>query len=313
MQLYKSRGFGEFFQDTFSFIRQNGGHLYKNFFIVNGIFILILMVLMYFFSKFYTDVVFGGLVNNNPNALDNYLNDNIGVMTLFFFLFIVLGLISAAVSYSYIPIYLKLYAKNNDKTFNASDIINEYKANIGKILVFIIFAIIVAIPIFIVAGITSLILAITFIGILLIPLVIGAVSLLYQGTLMEYIEHKKSIWTSFGYSWQLMGSKFWAAIGSAGLFFLMSYIAQNVIALIPYFFFIVDMLTSIETNTNPDPQEIGKSLSLIMIVIFMLTYFVSTVLGIIVQANQGIVFYSLKEEQENINTKSDIDLIGTSE
>ena len=45
MQLYKSRGFGEYFQDTFAFLKQNGKHLFKHFFIINGIFLLILMVI----------------------------------------------------------------------------------------------------------------------------------------------------------------------------------------------------------------------------------------------------------------------------
>ncbi len=313
MQLYKSRSFGEFFQDTFAFIKQNGGHLYKNFFIINGIFILILMVIGYFFSKFYTDIVFGGIINENPNAMENYINENFGVFVLFFIVFVVVGLISMVISYSYVPIYLKLYAKNNGKSFNASGIIGEYKSNIGRIFIYLICAIVMVIPITIVAGIVSFILTITLIGILLLPLVIGAVSLFYQGTLMEYIEHKKGIWNCFGYSWNLMGTKFWAAIGSVGLFFLMSYIAQNVIALIPYFAFIIDMLASIEPGKTVDPQEFSKSMSVIMIVMFVLTYFVSMVLNIIVQVNQGIVFYSLKEDQENINTKSDIDLIGSSE
>ena len=313
MQLYKSRSFGEYFQDTFSFIRQNGGHLYKNFFIVNGIFILILMVLGYFFSKFYTDVVFGGIINNNPNAIENYMNENLGVFILFAILFVSVGLISMVISYSYVPIYLKLYAKNGNKDFNASDIIHQYKISIGKILIFLVCGIVMAIPILIVAGIVSFVLMITIVGFLLLPLVIGGISLFYQGTLMEYIEAKKGIWNSFGYSWNLMGSKFWAAIGSVGLFFLMSYIAQNVISLIPYFAFMIDMLAGVESGSTVDPQEIGKSMTVIMLVIFVLTYFVGMLLNIIVQVNQGIVFYSLKEDIENINTKSDIDLIGTSE
>jgi hypothetical protein len=50
-----------------------------------------------------------------------------------------------------------------------------------------------------------------------------------------------------------------------------------------------------------------------MVAIFLLTFLVSSILNVIVQINQGVVFYSLKEDNENINTKSDIDLIGSSE
>jgi hypothetical protein len=271
------------------------------------------MVLGYFFSNFYTEVVFGGLTNNNPNAIEDYLNQNASIVVVFVLLFVTIGLVSAIISYAFVPIYLKLYAKNEGKNFTASDIINEYKANIGNIFIYLICAILVVIPLMILAGVISFILAITMIGIILLPVVIGAVSLYYQGTLMEYIENEKSVWESFGYSWTVMSSKFWPAIGSVGLFFLMIYIVQNIVVMIPYFVFIVDMMTDINSGTAATSQEISKSASVMMIIIFVLSYLVGLVLNLIVQVNQGIVFYSLKEDIENINTKSDIDLIGSGE
>nr|WP_321231297.1 hypothetical protein [uncultured Psychroserpens sp.] len=313
MQLYKSRGFGEYFQDTFAFLKQNGKHLFKHFFIINGIFLLILIVIGYFFSKFYTEVLFGGLINGNTSALDEYMNQNSGVFILLLFVFIIVGLIATVISYSYVPIYLKLYTQYDGKNFTATDIINTYKANIGKIFIFLLCGIVVAIPVTISAGILIFVLTITIIGILGWPLVIGAVSLFYQGTLMEYLDGKRGIWDSFGYSWQMMSSKFWAAIGCVGLFYLMSYIAQNVIALIPYIFGMVNLFTDIDTNLGPEPMAIQKTMTVMMLAIFMLTFLVSSILNVILQLNQGVVYYSLKEDNENINTKSDIDLIGSGE
>lgn len=314
MQLYKSRGFGEYFQDTFAFLKKNGRHFYKHFFIINGIFLLILMVMGYFFSKFYTDFLFGGIIGSNgSNGIDEYINQNAGLFFIMLFLFLTVGLIAGIISYAYVPIYLKLYAKNGNTNFTATDIINTYKANIGKIFLFLLCGIIVAIPTVIFVGLLMFILTITIIGILLLPLVIGGVSLFYQGTLMEYLNNKNGIWESFGYTWTLMSSKFWAAIGSVGIFYLMSYVAQQVISLIPYIFGMVNLFTEIESGVNPNPEEIGKMITIIMLVMFLLTFLVSTFLNLIVQLNQGIVFYSLKEENENINTKSDIDLIGSGE
>ncbi|WP_047547241.1 hypothetical protein [Psychroserpens sp. Hel_I_66] len=313
MQLYKSRGFGEYFQDTFAFLKHNGKHLFKHFFIINGIFLLILVVIGYFFSKFYTQVLFGGLLTGNGSAIDDYMNENLGVFILLVIIFVVVGLIAAVISYSFMPIYLKLFNENDGKNFNATDIINEYKANIGKIFIFLLCGIIIGIPVILVVGILMFILTITIIGLLALPLVIGAVSLFYQGTLMEYLNNKKQIWESFGYAWQMISSKFWAAIGCVGLFYLMSYIAQNVVALIPYIFGMVNLFTEIETNTAPEPMAIQKTMTVMMLAIFLLTFLVSSILNVIVQLNQGVVYYSLKEDNENINTKSDIDLIGSGE
>ncbi|MFT5847981.1 MAG: hypothetical protein ACJARX_001526 [Psychroserpens sp.] len=313
MQLYKSRGFGEYFQDTFAFLKQNGKHLFKHFFIINGIFLMILMAIGYFFSKFYTETLLGGLISGNNSGLEEYMNQNSGVFVLLVLIFIVVGLISAIVSYSFVPIYLKLYNKNSSKNFTATDIIHVYKANIGKIIIFLLCAIIVTIPLIIGVGLLLFVLAITIIGIFAMPLVIGAVSLFYQGTLMEYLDEKRGIWDSFGYSWKMISSKFWAAIACVGIFYLISYIAQNVIALIPYIFGMVNIFTDLETNTTPEPMAIQKTMTVMMLAIFLLTFLVSSILNVVLQLNQGIVYYSLKEDNENINTKSDIDLIGSGE
>lgn len=314
MQLYKSRGFGEYFQDTFSFLKHHGKHFYKHFFVINGIFLLILMVMVYFFSKFYTDFIFGGIVSGNgSNAFDEYINQNAGLFFVLLFLFLTVGLVAGIITYAYVPIYLKLYANNNTNDFTATDIINTYKANIGKIFFYLLCGIVIAIPTFLLVGLLTFVLTITLIGILALPLVIGAVSLFYQGSLMEYLNGKNGAWESFGYAWKLMSSKFWASIGCVGLFYLMSYVAQQVVALIPYIFSMVNLFTEIESGVSPNPQDIGKTLTITMVAIFLLTFLVSTFLNLIVQLNQGIVFYSLKEENENINTKSDIDLIGSGE
>ena len=311
MQLYKPRGFGEYFQDTFAFLRRHGKHFYQQFFIINGIFLLILIVIGYFFSQFYKDMLFSGFVGNNGgNAYEEYINQNAVLFLILLSVFTIVGLISAIISYAYVPIYLKLYAQKNNINFSATDIINTYKANIGKIFLFLICGIVVAIPTLIISGLLIFLLSITIIGILLFPFVIGGVSLFYQGTLMEYLHGKNRVWDSFGYTWKLMSSKFWASIGSVGLFYLMGYVALQVVSLIPYFLGIINLMTDMENGINPDPQDVGKTFLIIMLIIFFLTFILGTFLILIIQLNQGIVFYSLKEDNENIHTKSDIDLIG---
>jgi hypothetical protein len=315
MQLYKSRDFSGFFQDTFAFLTENGKHFFKHFIIINGAFVLVLMALAYFFAKFYTDILFGGILNQGDSAavIDSYMNNNFGQMVLLVLLFIVVALVAGIISYAYTPFYLKLHNEKGPSNFNTATIINLYKANLGKLFIFLVCAILVAIPLFFVMGIISFVLMITIIGIIALPLVIGAVSLYYNMTLFEYIENKKGIWESFGYSWDLMSSKFWAAVGSVGLFYLMSYVIQNVIAIIPYVFGMASIFSTFENGVNNDQSQVGGSFMVIMLIVFLLTFLVSSFLGLIVQLNQGIVFYSLKEDNENITTKSDIDEIGSGE
>lgn len=313
MQLYKSRGFSDFFQDTFAFLKQNGKHFFKHYFIINGIFLLILMVIGYFFTKFYTEFIFGGILqNNSATVLDDYMNDNAGLFVILVIVFIIIALIAGIISFAYTPIYLKLYLEKEGCHFETKDIINVYKKTIGKLITYLLCSLLIAIPLVTVFMIGFFVLAITIVGILAIPLLVGAFMLFYNMSLMEYIENKKDIWESYGYSWTLLKSKFWPAVGSVGLFYLMSYIIQNVITIIPYIFGMASLFTTID-QSNPSQEDMGSTMMVIMLVVFFITFIVSAILSSIVQLNQGIVFYSLKEENENINTKSIIDQIGSGE
>ena len=186
MQLYKSRGFSDFFQDTFTFLKQEGKHFFKHYFIINGAFLLILVVLGYFFTKFYTDFIFGGLLEGKSTTLvDEYINENLGLFVLMALVFIVVALIAGMVSYAYPAIYLKLYSNHEGSHFDTSHLINNYKTNLSKLIIYILCSILIAVPLFIGFVIGAFALVITIIGILAIPLLIGAFMLFYSMTLME--------------------------------------------------------------------------------------------------------------------------------
>lgn len=312
MQLYKSRGFGEFFQDTFAFIRQNGGHFFKQYFVINGLFIIILMILSHYFTKFYSDLLFSSIITENTSSFETFMNENFGLFIILCIVFIVFGLVASTISYGFVPIYLNLYTENGAKNFHTQELIAAYKKHIGQLFTFVFCSILIAIPILIFAGLLTFVLAITIIGLLVLPLVVGMISLFYQGSLMEYLQQKRGIWDSFGYNWKLMSSKFWASVGCVGLFFLISYIVQYVIALIPSLSLFMDVITDSQSGVF-EPYEPDPFSSALSMIYFIITFLITSVLNAIVQINQGVIYYSLKEDNENINTKSDIDLIGTSE
>ena len=312
MQLYRSRDFSAYFQDTFSFVKQNGGHFFKHFFIVNGVFLLILMVLGYFFMKFYTEIIFGGVLQNNPNVFDGFMNSNSGLFLFLLILFIISSIVFGVFIYAYPVFYLKLYNSKGGKKFGTAELITAYKNNLSRLIVYIFASILIGIPLTMVAAVLVFALFITLIGIILVPFAIAVFSLFYIMALMEYMEGERSIWDSYSYSWKLLSSKFIASVGSVGIFYLMSYLVQNVITLIAYIFGMVRMFTTVEDG-NPNPEDFSGTMSIIMIITFMAGFLLGSILNSIVVLNQGIIYYSLKEDNESINTKSIIDQIGSGE
>ncbi len=317
MQLHQTRGFNDFFQDTFAFIKQNGKHYFKHYFIINGFFLVLLATISYLFFSFFSSVIFnplalGGIGNNTVNPLDDFMNENLGLFVLFLIAFFVIALLAGIINYAYTPIYLKLYNENNGVNFSTKEIVNSYKANIGKLVVFVLLGLLIGFPLIIAAGLVSLILMITIVGILLLPLVLGLLTLIYNSTLLEYLHNKRDFWASMGYTWNLITSKFWATVGCVGIFFLISYIIQFIIQITSSIFMTARTLT-VSENGSTNPFDMPTSVIIVMALMFILQFLASILMNSVIQVNQGIIYFSLKEEKENINTKSAIDQIGSGE
>src|SRR5690606_36883954 len=123
-------------------------------------------------------------------------NENLGLFILLFILFLIVGLVAVVISYAFVPIYLNLYNKTNGTNFSTQEIVNEYRANIGIIFIFLLRGFLLTIPMLVGTMISLFLLVITIVGILATPLVIAFVSLFYNMTLMVYIENKRNIWDS---------------------------------------------------------------------------------------------------------------------
>jgi ABC-type phosphate transport system permease subunit len=93
-----------------------------------------------------------------------------------------------------------------------------------------------------------------------------------------------------------------------GIFYVMSYVVQVALSLIQSIFNITSQLTI--PNADAVTEDSSLFLIIVTLIFFIITFFVGILLNTILQINQSIVYYGLKEDKEQINTKSDIDLIG---
>ncbi|UGU17124.1 hypothetical protein LS482_04450 [Sinomicrobium kalidii] len=313
IQLYKKREFGELFSDTFTFIKQHGKHFYKNYFLINGGFILVLLVLAYFFVKVYSSLLATSMGPVAPDAsVENYVNDNGLLVFLFMFLFVIMAVFVGFITYAYTPVYMLLYAKKGSNDFTAKDIVKVLKQQAGKLFIYVLASMLISMAVFLGAGIAIFILFITIIGILLIPLVLAVITLSYNNALMEYLDSDKGIFDCFGYGFQLTFKRFWVNAGCVALFYLMIQIIQSIVTLIPYLAGIFSIVTSSSSSLGNSEENVAAVFT-IMLIFYVLSFLLSLLGNTIIQINQAIIYFSLKEESENINTTSVIDQIGTTE
>ncbi|WP_420572657.1 hypothetical protein [Kordia sp.] len=310
-QLYKPRDFGLYFKDTFGFLRLHGKHFFKNYITVNGIFLLILVAMTFFFYLLYEDILTSYLVSQNTEALTNYLNENSGTFAIYAILFVVVGITVGILNYAFVPIYFKLFEKHGGANFSSKQIADELFANIGKLFLYILMTIIISIFVIPVIIIVAILMSITLIGIPFLVFLAAFISLYYHSALMEYLKSdSKSAFECYSYSLKLCFQKFFPSIGAAGVFMILAFVFQSIFSIIQFIVMMVMGLTSLENPTTMSDTDTWSISFVILIIIQIISYLINYLVSAVLQMNQALIYYSLKEERENINTQSTIDQIG---
>ena len=313
-ELYKKRDLSANFSDTSTFFKSFGKHYFKNYFIINGIFLMVLVVLIYFISKIYIEAFFSGISNiqNNPNYMMGYFNNNLSLIISGFIITFLLIVILSMLNISYPVVYLKLFEKNSNTAFSLQEIMSGLKQNIGKMMVFLMGIILVIMPLaMLVFGVLAF-LCLILIGIPLIVIVGSAFMSWITLSYYEYITQNVGFFTALSNGFQMVKKQFWTIVGTTFLMMLLIQTIQGFITMIPYVLSMLWMFVSKDSLQNASGQAntfstMGIILAMIMVFSVLLSYFFNNFILI----SQGLIYYSAQEENENNATKTQIDLIGT--
>lgn len=308
-QLFKKRNFSDYISDTFYFFRITGKHFFKNYFIINGTLLILLMVLTYFVIKVYFEMMFANIGSSAPNFLEDYFNNNIGLIIGVFMLFFLLIMFISLINYAYPVVYMILYDKHKGNHFESKEIIAELKSKFGKMLIFLLVLFLLGIT----AGLIlmGLVVALMFVlvGFLLLIILGPALLAFVQLSFYEYLNAEIGIFEAIGKGFEKLKQNFWPIIGSTIVMYFIVQIVISIFSTVPYLIGIATVFTSIENQGSP--EESLSFLSIMMVVFMCLAMLFSYILNNLLVVNSGIIYYSLREQNENRNTINDIDLIGT--
>lgn len=309
-ELFKKRDFSDYVSDTFQFFRETGKHYLKNYFTICGILLMVLAILCYFLFQLYFNFFLNfGRTNNNFAFIQNFTENNMALIIIgavFIFLFIVL---LSMLTYSIPVIYMDLYAKNNGNNFETKDILAKFKANFGRILIFFLGLIFIVTPLLILVFVLLVLLCFIIVGIPLllfaIPTAVSWITLSFY----EYLNHEKSFLNALGSGFTHLKNQYFPNVGSLMVMYIIVQIAMSVFTMFPYAFGMASVLTS---TRNGSAHEDGLSTVKIMLTIVMVvSILMSYILNNLLLVNQGLVYYSRRENDENISSKDSIDLIGS--
>ncbi|MGX7668373.1 hypothetical protein [Flavobacterium pedocola] len=311
-QLFKKRNFSELVGDTFAFFKMHGKHYFRNYLIINGGILLVLLVLVYFLMK----IIFDGLLSNinggvgDPGNIDQYINNNLTVLIGLCILAGIVAVFLSLLSFTFPVAYLKLLEKS--ASFETADIIKVMKSKIGKIIIFFIASFFVMLPVMFLVMMLSVALVFIIIGIPLLMIVIPAFMCWFSLSFYDYISTDNGYFDALGNGFRLLKQKFWPSVGSTAVMYMIVQIVVGFVSMIPYLIGIFSMFTSLDPQNGVGPGSEQISFLMIMFSITMvLSFLMNFIFQNFILVNQGIIYYSIREENENNSYRNEMDLIGT--
>ncbi|MES2544329.1 MAG: hypothetical protein V4548_05550 [Bacteroidota bacterium] len=308
-ELFTKRDFSAYFSDTVTFFKLYGKNYFKNYFIINGIFLMILIILIYFISKVYAEILMGGnTLNQNSSYLMDYFNNNFGLVIGIIIVFTLLITILSILNITYPIVYLGLIEKKGNTDFDVKELITALKQNIGRMFLFLLGIIFIITPLMMLVFALLIALCFIIIGFPLILIVLPAFMSWIALSYYEFIIKRVNFFTALGNGLKLLKLQFWTIVGTTFIMLMLVQILQGFITMVPYMVGLFTMFTSTTgMNSEDNMATMAMLMSALMVVSTVLSYFFNNFLIV----NQGLIYYSLREENEETKSISQIDLIGT--
>ena len=212
-------------------------------------------------------------------------------------------------NYAVPVIYMELYAKNKGNNFETKDILAKFKSNFGRILVFFLGLIFLITPLLMLVFVLLVLLCFILIGIPLLLLAVPTAVSWITLSFYEYLNHDKGFFESLGSGFRHIKNQYFPNVGSLIIMYIIIQIGMSVFTIIPYMFGMVSIMTSTQdqTATNDSLSTLKIMLTIVMVISILMSYILNNLLLV----NQGLVYYSRREFDENISSQDSIDLIGS--
>jgi hypothetical protein len=307
-QLYKSRTFGEYISETFDFLRADGKHFFTQFFTILGVPVLIMAFSLYYGMKFYFNFILSTSFNGgNMEELQALASNNLPLFIILILLFFIVTMVLSMMMYSFPVLYLKLYTEKRGSNFETKDILNEFKNNFGRILIYFILMFFTMLIIMFIIIIPLIISIITIIGPFII---IAAIYLFNILSLYIYLNNPEmGFMDSISTCFEQIKKNFWPTIGAVAIMYLITSIVSGIFSMIGGGINMAEMMTTLQNNSIPEEEEFGIK-TILEATLTTLAYVVQYTLMNLPLLTGGLIYYSMQENNENFNVKSEIDLIG---
>jgi len=319
MQFYKKRDFGSFISDSFSFFKIYGKNYFKNYILLNGLLMILMVTVFIFGFKELFGQVLGSNMSGETYYFEKYFEENLGMFFTVGIITFVLFMILMIINYLYPVFYLKRLAAGEVK-IKADDILGDFKKNFKKIIILCLGMIFIVMPLSLIIFGVSYVLMIIIIGFFLMllvgPTLFNAITFLmydYFSSTRGFFESLSySIRAQFSYANAREGSPYWKYWGSTIIISIILYVISMIFTAVPMVIFFASLSTS-APDGNFEQNPLSGTFGVIFFVLYGISLLVSFFTSNMLYVNAGLMYYDSRTDLHQKLELAEIDTIGINE
>ncbi len=303
MELYKERDFGALLSDSFTFFKKQGKNYFKNYLMINGGLLLLLVVLIAVGFKDIISQFFNSNMDGNSSSyFEAYFQENMGVFIAICLVLMALMILINFVNYCYPILYLNMYAQGREN-LQTSEIVELIKAKVGKFIVFTLFSLFILLPLMGIVFALNVALVFLIVGVFLFFITIPAMVNIANFTFIVYILEDKGIFEAFGDAVSIQFSKsFWKYVGATMVSYILIQIVTSVLTMIPTSF--------ISFETIVSTGKVDDSFTVIMTIVYIISIVVTIIASNLVYVVATLMYFDSRKDLHQIEQFKEIDSIG---
>lgn len=320
IQFYQKRDFGTFISDTFAFFKDHGKNYFKNYLLINGILLILMVIIFVFGYKELFSQILGSNTEGQNYYFQAYFQENQAMLILVSTIVVFLFLAVTMVSYSYPILYLKRLSETGNKNIKADEILSDLKNNLGRFIKLFIGLFFIVTPLaFVIFGL-SIVLMFVIIGFFLIIIVGPALMNVVNFLMFDYFNTKKGFFESLSYAVRAQfsyrngreKSPFWKYWGSTIVMYFIIQTISSIFTMIPMLLIFGGSLTTPQTGDMPNNPFEGP-MGIFIFLIYGISLVFSFIMINVIFVNSGLQYYDSRTDLHRNLDLSEIDTIGTHE
>lgn len=320
IEFYKKRDFGELLNATFNFFKIHGKNYFKNYFLINGLLLILLVVI---FVIGYREIFMQFLGSNTGGQayfFEQYFAENqemlIGTGILVFILF----LLTMVVTYSYPVLYMKRISETGNSKITADQMLGDIKQNFGKFILYFLGLLFIIMPLFLVIFGISYVLMFLLIGFVILLFLLPTFANIVNFILYDYFHTDRGFFSSLGYaissqfSYSQPNEKtpYWKYWGTTIIIYLIINVVVSIFSILPVLILMGVTFTQPDADVNGD-SPLSGSLGIAIFMLYGISILASLVLSNLLYVASGFMYYDSRTDLHRSVSLDEISKIGSNE